>query len=116
MKHFAIFILLMIVLPIMVGAKIPAENNQRFSRDLARPMMKDVAKALKGRDYQNDLISVNTALFLAQSSYLLGCVKEAQNNKEKKNSYSKCLNQAKAHVRKHLIHILDQKPSENTSQ
>lgn len=59
------------------------------------------------KKYRDDLVSVQTALNLAKSSYLKGCADKAI-EEHQKDFFQDCLSKADEHVDKNIVFILDQ--------
>jgi hypothetical protein len=63
---------------------------------------------IKVKTYSKDLISVQSAVNLAKTSYVKGCVENGKKFTEKK-LLGDCLNMADDHIEKNILFILDQK-------
>jgi hypothetical protein len=58
---------------------------------------------LEAKKYQHDLVSVQTAVDLAMSSYLKACT-------DQKVKFERCKDLATDHVKNNIVFILDQSP------
>jgi hypothetical protein len=61
----------------------------------------------------DDLVTVNTALAQARSSYLLGCVIAHKEMRPQETSFNHCLEKARLH-HEELMKLMEQKPLEIT--
>ena len=79
-----------------------------FSLFLLSCSTTDVRYSLEGKVYQDDLVSVQTAVDLAFAAYLKGCV-ERSHELGQERVYTLCRDRAKKHVREDIEAILNQK-------
>lgn len=60
------------------------------------------------KKYNNELVSISTALDLARTSYLKACMDFYEKNQEEKGHFKQCLLKAQEHVKNNIIFMLEQ--------